>query len=179
MKAAPIQLHQLSFRRVSVEVNVATLDADRPSQVDQNLAFDNVLIATHVSLLPVTKEDSEGKEFLLTLRVVIDNKVPDDGSASKPSPYLVDIEAGAIIRVAKGAETLGDIEDIVVVNGTSLLWSAIREQVCNLTARMPLGLATLPTVHFQDLRKQRAESTAPQVKQSKPRVSKSRARPAS
>jgi hypothetical protein len=179
MKPAPFQLHQLSFRRVSVELNEAGFNTDELDEADKNLTFDGVLVATHVNFAPIEQPESEGKSFLLILRVVIDNKAPDDGREPKPIPYLVDIEAGAVVRVAKGAEKLSEIDDIVLVNGTSLLWGAIREQVCNLTARMPLGLATLPTVHFQDIRKQRAENTAPQVKQRKPRASKSPAKRAS
>jgi len=178
MKAAPFQLHQLTFRRVSVELNAAVLETDGLGEADKNLAFDGVLVATHVHFSPIDQPKSAGKSFLLTLRVVIDDKASAEGGAPKPVPYLVDIEAGAVVRVAKGAEVLSDIDDIVLVNGTSVLWSAIREQVCNLTARMPLGLATLPTVHFQDLRKQRAEGALPKVKQSKPRVSKPRAKSA-
>lgn len=174
MKASPIQLHQLSFRRVSVELNVVDLDEGQRELAAQNLAFDGVLISTHVHFSPLGQEDAPGPSFLLTLQVVVNNGAADGGSASKPSPYLVNVEAGAIIRVARGAETLGDIEDIVVVNGTSLLWSAIREQVCNLTARMPLGLATLPTVHFQDLRKQQVEGATVPAKQGRARVSKPR-----
>lgn len=64
-----------------------------------------------------------------------------------------------MIRVAPGAAVLGDVEDLAVVNGTSLLWSAIREQVSTLTARMPAGMVTLPTVNFQDLRKDQQKKT--------------------
>lgn len=179
MKAAPIQLRQISFRRVSVQVDETHLGGTELDQAEQNLSFDGVVITTHVHFSPIDQEAKTGKSFLLTLRVVIDNKTTDDDDAKKPSPYLVDIEAGGIIHVAKGAEQLGDIEDIIVVNGTSMLWGAIREQVCNLTARMPLGLAILPTVHFQDLRKQRSESEATQAKQGRTRVTKARAKPAS
>src|SRR3546814_590361 len=177
MKASPIQLQQLSFRRVNVEFDVERHNAGELDLVDKSLAFDNVRIATHVGLAPMDQEEEPGKRFLLTLQVVIDNKIPEDGSTSKPSPYLIDIEVGAVILVAKGAEALGDMEDIVVVNGTSLLWSAIREQVCNLTARMPLGLATLPTVHFQDLRKQPPTSNPAPPKPAKPRATKPAAKP--
>lgn len=179
MKAAPIQLHQMTFRRINVEIDVDRLNSGELDEVDRHFAFDGVLIATHVGISPMDQGDAPERSFLLTLQVVIDNKVPEDGSAVKPSPYLVDVEAGAVIRVADGAEALGDIEDLVVVNGTSLLWSAIREQVCNLTARMPAGVVTLPTVHFQDLRKHKpAAASAPvQAKPSKPRATKSPAKP--
>lgn len=177
MKAAPIQLHQLSFRRVSVELDVDRLNAGEFDQTDKHFAFDGVLIATNVGFTPMEQGDTQEKNFLLTLQVVIDNKVPDDGSATKPSPYLVDVEAGAIVRVANGAEVHGDVEDLALVNGTSLLWSAIREQVCNLTARMSAGLATLPTVHFQDLRKPTVATAPVQPKRSKSRATKPAEKP--
>ena len=88
--------------------------------------------------------------------MVIDNQAAGEGSV-RFSPYLVDIEAGALVHALPGAEALGDIEDLVVVNGTSMLWSAIREQVCNLTARMPAGQIMLPTVNFHDLKRQNRE----------------------
>lgn len=175
MKAAPIQLHQLSFRRVAVEIDVDRLDKGEFGQAENHFDFEGVVITTHVGFSPMNLEEGiVEKNFLLTLRVVIDNKAPDDGSKWKASPYLVDIEAGAVIRVAKGAEARRDIEDIVVVNGTSMLWSAIREQVSNLTARMPLGIATLPTVHFQDLRTQRSDAAAVPAKRGTARVAKPR-----
>ncbi len=177
MIVAPIQLHQLSFRRVAVEIDEGYLAKGEFGQADKHFDFEGVVIVTHVGFSPLDQEArSLEKNFLLTLRVVVNNEAPDDGSESKPSPYLVDIEAGGIIGVAKGAEKLGDIEKIVLVNGTSMLWSAIREQVSNLTARMPLGIATLPTVHFQDLRRQRVEDGAALTKKRKPRVTKPRSK---
>lgn len=164
MKISPIQLHQYSFRRVHVELDVELLDTNEPGNLEKSLAFDHAHIKTNVGLAPMSQEVMPGTNYLLTLQVVVDNLPPEDGSAAKASPYLIDIEAGAIIHVLPGAETRPDIEDIVVVNGTSLLWSAIREQVSNLTARMPLGMATLPTVHFRDLRKSATENEAVQGK---------------
>lgn len=174
MKAAPIQLQQLSFRRVSVEVNEADLTQGDSDQAEPNLTFDRCNIVTHVHFTPLQQDDKKSPAFLVTLRVVVDDKSSGDDTECNASPYLLDIEAGAIIDLAKGAEKLPDIEDIVLVNGTSMLWSAIREQVCNLTARMPLGTATLPTVHFQDLREQKSESVSVQSKPAKPRVTRSR-----
>lgn len=176
MKAAPIQLQQLSFRRVSVAVNEAAMTSDDSEQIAQNLAFDRCMIATHVHFAPVSQADTERPTYLLTLRVVVDGTPTEGGSECKLSPYLVDIEAGGIIGVTKGAEKLDDVEEIVLVNGTSMLWAAIREQVSNLTARMPLGIATLPTVHFQDLRKQRSDAAEVPAKQGRRRVAKPRSK---
>lgn len=58
-----------------------------------------------------------------------------------------------MVVVPKGAEQLAPPEDLAAVNGTSLLWSAVREQVLSLTSRMPAGPVMLPTMNFYDLKK--------------------------
>lgn len=167
MRTAPIQLSQISFRRVSVELDAARIPEDGSTPTDVSFDLDRVKIATHVSFSPADESEGPGTAFFLALRVVIDNQATDE-SDLRFSPYLVDIEAGAVVRALPGAEVLGDIQDIIVVNGTSLLWSAIREQVCTLTARMPAGQIMLPTVNFHDLRQQKrgeeAQGKAPAAK---------------
>ena len=100
---------------------------------------------------------------------MIDNQ-PSGETDQRFSPYLVDIEAGAVVRALPGAEVLGDIQDLIVVNGTSLLWSAIREQVCSLTARMPAGQVMLPTVNFHDLKRQNREQDVDKTPAAKPKA---------
>lgn len=177
MKISPIQMHQFSFRRISVEFDAARFDENQIEKLERPLTFEGVNMATNVGLAPMEDGAPSGKSYLVTLQVVIDNKPSESEIAARLSPYLVDIECGAIIQVLPGGEARPDIEDIVVVNGASLLWSAIREQVCNMTARMPLGLATLPTVHFQDLRKQPPTSNPAPPKPAKPRATKPAAKP--
>lgn len=155
MRTAPIRVCEVSFRRVRVELDVARIPEDGSPPVDVSFDLDRVNIATHVSFSD-TDEAKEPGSLFLVLRVVIDNEVSEEDDV-RYSPYLVDIEAGAVVRALPGSEVLGDIEDIVVVNGTSVLWSSIREQVCNLTARMPAGTLMLPTVNFQDLRRKHRE----------------------
>lgn len=159
MRTAPIQLSQISFRRVSVELDAARIPEDGSTPKNVAFDFDGVNIATHVSFSPADEAERPGTALFLALRVVIDNQTAD-GDQARYSPYLVDIEAGALVRALPGAEALGDIEDLVVVNGTSMLWSAIREQVCTLTARMPAGQVMLPTVNFHDLKRQNREQEA-------------------
>jgi len=152
MRVAPIQLGEVSFRRVSVELDASRLQQDGvlPGTVSD---CDGVDIGTQVSFSQMEDHEAGGSRFFVVLRVQIENKASE--GEVRFSPYLVDVEAGAVIRALPGAEVLGDIEDLVVVNGTSLLWSSIREHVCSLTARMPAGVLMLPTVNFQDLRRDR------------------------
>jgi hypothetical protein len=170
MKLAPIQLSSLSFRRISVELDIHDFSDRKLAGQETPFDFESVVIATSVGFAPMDDAGSSDRSFLLTLHVVIDNTEADAAGSHRRSPYLIDMEAGAVVEVAPGAEALGDIGDLALVNGTSLLWSAIREQVSNLTARMPAGLAMLPTVHFLDLKQARRipkETAAPDERRSR------------
>jgi len=156
MRSAPIQLSPILFRRVSVELDAARFTDSGTPPSDAPFNFESVTIQTHVGFTPTEGATSSERSFFLTLHVVIGNE-PSDNTDARFSPYLIDIEAGAEVRALPGTEARGDVEDLIVVNGTSLLWSAIREQVCTLTARMPAGLVMLPTVNFHDLKRQQRE----------------------
>lgn len=171
MKIAPIQIGLISFRRVSVELDEKRLPEDPATPPDVVFDFEKVAIATNVGLSPLEDDGEPCKQFFLILHVKVENK-PSKDKDTRFSPYVLDVEAGATVKVLLGAEALGDIRDIVAVNGTGLLWSAIREQVSSLTARMPAGPVTLPTVNFRDLRK-RSDASANNAK-SKPRKKKTR-----
>ncbi len=160
MRSAPIQLSPILFRRVSVELDAARFTDSGTPPSDAPFNFESVTIQTHVGFTPTEGATSSERSFFLTLHVVIGNE-PSDNTDARFSPYLIDIEAGAEVRALPGTEALGDVEDLIVVNGTSLLWSAILEQVCTLTARMPAGLVMLPTVNFHDLKRQQREGEAP------------------
>ena len=67
---------------------------------------------------------------------------------------------------------------VVVVNGTSMLWSAIREQVCTLTARMPAGQLMLPTVNFLDLKRKRDDNSGNEARNKKAKATARRKRAA-
>ena len=49
MRTAPIQLSQISFRRVSVELDAARIPEDGSRPTDVSFDLDRVNIATHVS----------------------------------------------------------------------------------------------------------------------------------
>lgn len=80
----------------------------------------------------------------------------EDGKSKAHSPYKIDVVAQAIVLIIKGAEKLDAPENLATVNGASLIWSAIRDQVLTLTSRMPAGPVMLPTVSFHDLRNESA-----------------------
>lgn len=156
MKISPVQLKQMVFKRVHVDIDEQhTPDGHTPGP-SSVLLFDGVNIATGFGMTPVTLPDEPGLHFMLSLRVVVDNQAVADEPEQQFSPYLLDLEAAGVVTIPPGAEQLAPPEDLAAVNGAGLLWSAIREQVLVLTARMPIGQAMLPTVNFHDLKKQDA-----------------------
>lgn len=159
MNIAPIQMVDLSFRKLSVEVDFDLVPATGEAR-DAHALLEGVALRTQVSCTSLDQEDQRGTPHFVTLRVQIDNQLRDGEPDQRLSPYLLDVEAGAVIILARGAERLGNPEDLIAVNGPALIWGAIREQVATMTARMPAGTAMLPSVNFHDLKKSNREKAA-------------------
>lgn len=170
MKPSPIQLLQLTFKRVYVEIDYAHAPTEPPNPLTTVFVFDGVSITTEVGMAEVDMDHERGPIYLVSLQVLIDNNAEANELDRKFSPYRIDIEAAGIVQLAKGTDGLGPSHDLVTVNGASLLWSAIREQLLTLTSRMPAGPVMLPTVHFHDLKQpttEPAENLTPKVKPKK------------
>lgn len=165
MNISPVQLVHLTFHRVSIETDSEHLTNATTESVDAHGMFDGVIVRTGATKKRIDKDDHRGTPYFLTLRLLIDNEADPSNSSQKFSPYKVDIEAGGVVIVAHGADALGDVEDLVAVNGLALIWGAIREQVATLTSRMPAGTALLPSVNFLDMRRGPDGSDAPAKEQ--------------
>jgi hypothetical protein len=152
MRPSPIQLLQLTFKRISVEVDPRHAPSEPPNPLTTVFVFDGVSITTEVGTGEIEMDHERGPIYLVSLRVQIDNRPTTEAPSGKFSPYLIDMEAAGVVLVPKGGEKLAPPIDLVTVNGAGLLWSAIREQLLTLTSRMPVGPVMLPTVHFQDHR---------------------------
>lgn len=175
MNPAPLQLLQVMFRKVSVELDERHAPKEPPNPYTSIFVFDGVEITTECGIGELGAHQERGRLYLVTLRVVIDNQTKEDAPESKYSPYVIDVEARGVVMIPKGAEQLAPPEDLAAVNGTSLLWSAVREQVLSVTSRMPAGPVMLPTMNFHDLKKQpcAAEPAAPAAKNTRSRKTKS------
>lgn len=160
MKPSPIQLLQLMFKRVSVELDAEHLPPEIPNPLLGAFTFDGVNIQTEVGIGVAEHDPERGQVFFLQLRVAVDNKPVPEAPDQKFAPYTIDVAAEGVVLIPKGAERLGPPEDLAAVNGTSLLWSAVREQVLAITSRMRAGPAMLPTVHFHDLKQGAAKPAA-------------------
>lgn len=157
MNISPIQMVELSFRKLSIEVDFERLSTQSESR-DAHAVLENVVIKTNVRFSKLDQEDRRGTPHFVTLRVQIDNAPDAKEPDQRFSPYLLDVEAGAVILLAHGIENLGDPQELIAVNGPALIWSGIREQVATITSRMPAGTILLPSVNFHDLRKEARKS---------------------
>lgn len=157
MKPSPVQLVQLTFMKVLVEVDQAVAyDIDK-LRAFAAFAFDGVTFKTKFGFDQLDEDGREGTSemfFQVALDVVVDNELKDQEGKHALSPYLIDIRAAGLVRIPLGAEKLAPPRELAAVNGAVMLWAAIREQLMNVTSRMPRGPAMLPSVNFHDLRRQ-------------------------
>lgn len=120
---------------------------------DQNIEsfdFNGVEIGEFSETIALTEDDTP-LSYGVTLRIVIANK------NGKTAPY--DIDVRIIGRFTINKEVPEEMRDnLISVNGCSMLYSSIREQVMAITARSVHGMLILPTVNFQDKIKENKES---------------------
>lgn len=152
MKSAPVQLLQVIFKKVSIEWDERHAPQTPPNPFTTSFTFDGVELNTEFGIGELDLEHEQGQMYLLSFRLVVDNAPQEDGEEQKYSPYLIDVEARGVVLIPKGAERLAPPEELATVNGASLMWSALREQVLTVSARMLAGQVMLPTMNFHDLR---------------------------
>jgi len=87
----------------------------------------------------VSKDDH--RNWMLTVRVTLKNV------GDKVSPYIGTVQCVSILRVSPEWPE-SDIEKLVFINGTGMLYSSIREMICNITSRGPYAMAMLPAQSF-------------------------------
>ncbi len=153
MKPSPVQLLQLTFRKICVELDERHCPAELPNPLISLFSFEGVTLKTNVGFGERDDLPAEnGNVFQLDFELIVDNETREEEKEQRFSPYLIGVRAAAIVRVLPGAEKLGLPHDLGIVNGASLVWSSFREQIASVTSRMPMGQVMLPTVHFHDLK---------------------------
>lgn len=129
-------------------------DGNNVSAVDFN--FDGVMIGESIKTQVFTEPDGR-QTYGVNLRITIDNE------KGKTAPYKVDIEISGNFAIIKKIEE-EKREEMAIVNGCAILYSAIREQIMALTSRCLNGTLILPTVNFYD--KIKREIAPPEIKKS-------------
>lgn len=141
VEMSPLQLKQLIFGRIYVEA----VDASRLPDDVWAPSFDmtGVLIQSQINVIPKNSEEKDSKQFVVVVAFKVSN--PDDDTAI--APYNIDMEAQALFEIG-AMDDEKKCENLVRVNGASIIIGAIREQVTQLTARSVYGPLTLPTLRI-------------------------------
>ncbi|SOD15994.1 protein-export chaperone SecB [Nitrosomonas ureae] len=140
MQPSPIQLKTILFRGVFVWPRSFESTEDSKIYDASKFDFEGVDI-TEFARLEQPSPESFGL-YELIFRISIKNET------GKKTPYLVDMEVYGSFDVS-GLD-IKSHTDMVLVNGCSILYSAIREQVFSITSRSIYGPFILPTVNFLD-----------------------------
>lgn len=139
MRPSPLQLQRVIFNRVSILPHAAQERAISAAGFD----FDGVGIRSDIGVGQKQGQADDPRDFLVKLQVTIDNK------EGKVAPYTIDVEVLGLFNVS-GSLPKERREDLLTVNGASILYGAIREMVLSLTSRFAAGGLTLPGVNFED-----------------------------
>lgn len=153
MKSSPVQLIQLMFKHVKVELDPAHQPPELLNPLTSVFNFEGVNFQSEIGIGEADMNHERGRLYFVELRAVVDNAPNTDATKQNFAPYMLDIAVEGLILIPKGAETLGDPEDLAVVNGASFLWGAVREQVLTITSRMRGGPVVMPSMNFHDLKK--------------------------
>ncbi|MCY0852601.1 protein-export chaperone SecB [Cupriavidus sp. D39] len=144
MKASPLTLNSIKFLHVGV------FPRDEPeilTPVQRVGAIDTNGVNINCSLTHAVADHAEGQEardYMVSLSIQV-NDGPD-----KVIPYKIDVACVGYFSIPHGLPDPVLRADIAVVNGASLLYGAIREQVSNITSRCWYGELQLPSLNFRD-----------------------------
>lgn len=139
MQPSIIQLKQIRYVGVKVWPQpFEQLDGQNIASFD----FNGVEIGELSETYALT-EENEPLSYGVMLRVAIENK------GGKIAPYDIDVCVIGHFEISERVPK-EKRKNLVTVNGCSMLYGAIREQVMILSARSVHGMLILPTTNFQD-----------------------------
>lgn len=143
MQPSPIQLVEMTYLGIKVWPQPYTEETDAAEQPTIPFDFNGVFFSERIETHIVDDNKDDPKLYGVKLRIAIENK------KGKIAPYDLDIEIAGLFEI-KSKVPKEEREDMIVVNGCAVLYSAIRDQIMTITARCSRGVFILPTVNFLD-----------------------------
>ena len=138
IQLSPLQLMQMTFTKTQVEVFETVEDAGEFWAPQFDFEGVNLLVENTIG-----QQENNTTDFLVALRVAVLN----EADAVKKAPYTFDIAVQGVFKLAVDF-SCDDRHDLVRVNGSAMLYGAIRDMLQQVTARSMLGTLLLPTLHF-------------------------------
>ena len=139
MQPSPIQLKYMQYLGIKVLTREFTATKGESAQ---DFNFEGVTIGERVGIV-VMGDKEDPRMFAIRLHITIANE------EGKTAPYDVDVEVAGSFSISDKIPK-ENREELVLVNGCSMLYSAIRDQIMTLSARFHHGVMILPTVNFLD-----------------------------
>jgi preprotein translocase subunit SecB len=132
---SPLQLEQYFFERMHcvAEPTIALEDVRAWHEADNSRFELRVELATN---------PESNNHWQVTLDFSTSENYPE------PSPYELRFTAVGFFVIDEDFKH-DDLERLIRVNGSSVLYSAMREFVALFTSRAPWGAVSLPTVNFR------------------------------
>ena len=145
MKVAPLQPKGIAFEEISIEC--ARDEHGNPIPA-VDFDFQNVRLQCEVGHADY-EENSErptGDSMLVSVRLKIEN------SEGKTAPYKMNVAVSGLFKWLPKDTGVEKRKDLIVVNGATILYGAIREMTLTVTSRSTSGPLLLPAVNFEDNR---------------------------
>lgn len=149
MQPSPIQLKEMAYLGIKVWPEPPDETEGADDQTKAPFDFNGVMIGERVET-SIFGDVNDPVLFGIKLRIAIENK------EGKLAPYALDVEAAGLFEISKKIQK-EKREEMVMVNGCAVLYSAIRDQVMTLSARCSRGTFILPTVNFLDKVKKKTD----------------------
>lgn len=143
MNIAPLQPRSIVFEEVSIKVEI---DENNGILLSDQFDFSGVKIRCDVGHAQIKNDQGvlSEKAMVVGVAVIIANE------EGKKAPYSIHVSAkGFFDWIGRETEVV-EMRDLIVVNGTSILYGAIREMVSNVTSRSMAGPLLLPSFNFID-----------------------------
>jgi hypothetical protein len=142
MNRSPLQLKHYHFVSLALQAREDIDPASLAESAGPYPDFDGITLEPEVSLF---SDDDAGECGPYLLRLAMGYHPEDDHF-----PYSFEVVIEGVFSLEDGSNTT-DCKKTVVINGASVLYSAVREQLMTLSGRHLYGPMLLPALNFQHL----------------------------
>jgi len=153
VSASPIQMKQMLYTKIYVEP-IELEESKESKEIWAPLFdFEGVAIKTEIQCAIAEGQEEDPKNFMISVAVSILN----EEKKGKRAPYSISLHADAWFEIS---DTIlpENRENLIGVNGASMMIGAIREQVSLLTSRSVYGPMTLPSLRVLPIKEEKKDN---------------------
>lgn len=141
VRVSPLQMKHMVYTQFHIQTSGAIDDVD--DRWGPNFDFEGVGFDIENQVAVNSEQEDDPRDFMVTLNVSCPGKTSD----GKVPPYNISLKAIAWFEVSEKLPK-DKRRDMVQINGSSMMFSAMREAVALITGRLAYGPLTLPALQF-------------------------------